>query len=418
MSQLKVLVIGASIAGPTAAYWFAKAGARVTVIERFSSLRTSGQAVDIRNTGVTVIRRMPGVEASIRQKVVKIEGLSLVRADGTSYGTIKATGNPDQQSLLSEYEIFRGDLCRVLFDATQNGEEIEYVFNEQVRGLKQHESTVSVGFRNGTPSSQFDLVVACDGATSRTRAIGMDCDVRDYIKATNCWSTYFTVKHDLLQGSKVATAHSAVKGRFMDIGPDPSGAARVTLTKLNAANGKATIAFQEAAKKGQDSLKNYIAEEFEDAGWRSAELIKGMMETDDFYASEILMVQSPTLYQGRFVLVGDAGYAPGFTGTGTSLALTGAYVLAGEICKHGGDVKAGLEGYERVMRPIVQEMSKVPPLVPGAMSPQTATGISLRNAIFMAVARLNSLNIIQRIIGAAAFSNNKESKLPEYDWIK
>jgi 2-polyprenyl-6-methoxyphenol hydroxylase-like FAD-dependent oxidoreductase len=42
MSKLKVLIVGASIAGPTAAYWFAKAGASVTVIERFPTLRTNG----------------------------------------------------------------------------------------------------------------------------------------------------------------------------------------------------------------------------------------------------------------------------------------------------------------------------------------------------------------------------------------
>jgi 2-polyprenyl-6-methoxyphenol hydroxylase-like FAD-dependent oxidoreductase len=42
MSKLKVLIVGASIAGPTAAYWFAKAGAGVTVIERFPTLRTNG----------------------------------------------------------------------------------------------------------------------------------------------------------------------------------------------------------------------------------------------------------------------------------------------------------------------------------------------------------------------------------------
>ena len=46
MSGLNVLVVGASIAGPMTAYWLAKAGANVTVIERFPELRTNGQAID------------------------------------------------------------------------------------------------------------------------------------------------------------------------------------------------------------------------------------------------------------------------------------------------------------------------------------------------------------------------------------
>jgi 2-polyprenyl-6-methoxyphenol hydroxylase-like FAD-dependent oxidoreductase len=59
MSNLRVLIVGASVAGPTAAYWFARAGASVTVIERFPTLRTGGQGIDIRTAGVTVMSVYP-----------------------------------------------------------------------------------------------------------------------------------------------------------------------------------------------------------------------------------------------------------------------------------------------------------------------------------------------------------------------
>ena len=68
MSQLKVLVVGASIAGPIAAYWLAKAGANITIIERFPHLRTNGQSIDIRTAGVTVMRKMLGMESAVRAK--------------------------------------------------------------------------------------------------------------------------------------------------------------------------------------------------------------------------------------------------------------------------------------------------------------------------------------------------------------
>jgi 2-polyprenyl-6-methoxyphenol hydroxylase-like FAD-dependent oxidoreductase len=74
------------------------------------------------------------------------------------------------------------------------------------------------------------------------------------------------------------------------------------------------------------------------------------MEATDLYTSEMVQVKTPSLYKGHFVLVGDAGYAPGPTGTGTSLAITGAYVLAGEMCKYKGDLRAGLRGYEEYVR--------------------------------------------------------------------
>src|SRR6201995_4297867 len=106
MSQLRVLIVGASIAGPMAAYWMAKAGAKVTVIERFPELRTKGKGIDIRTTGVTVMRKIPGMEAAVRAKTTQLQGISFVNDAGQSYGTIRATGNPDQQSLGPEYEIF------------------------------------------------------------------------------------------------------------------------------------------------------------------------------------------------------------------------------------------------------------------------------------------------------------------------
>jgi 2-polyprenyl-6-methoxyphenol hydroxylase-like FAD-dependent oxidoreductase len=136
MSQLRVLVVGVSIAGPIVAYWFAKAGANVTVIERFPKLRTNGQGIDIRTTGVTVMRKIPGMEASVRAKTTHIEGTSFVRDYGRLYGTIRATGNPDQQSLVSEYKIFRGDLSQIMFDLSKDSEKVQYVFGEEIASIQ------------------------------------------------------------------------------------------------------------------------------------------------------------------------------------------------------------------------------------------------------------------------------------------
>ena len=175
MSQLKALIVGASVAGPMTAYWLAKAGARVTVIERFPRLRTNGQAIDIRTTGVTVMRKIPGMEAAVRAKTTPMQGMSFVRENGRPYGTIRATGNPEQQSLLSEYEIYRGDLAQVLVDLSKNNENVRYVFGEQIASMQQNEKDdgpIKVEFANGLRTSDYDLVVACDGATSRTRAMG------------------------------------------------------------------------------------------------------------------------------------------------------------------------------------------------------------------------------------------------------
>ncbi|KAI9355629.1 hypothetical protein DFJ73DRAFT_254201 [Zopfochytrium polystomum] len=96
-SNLRVLIVGASIAGPTAAYWFARLRARVTVVERFPALRTNGQGIDIRTVGVTVMRRMPGMEAAVLAKKSALEDISFLGPDGRPVATFRATGDPDQR---------------------------------------------------------------------------------------------------------------------------------------------------------------------------------------------------------------------------------------------------------------------------------------------------------------------------------
>jgi 2-polyprenyl-6-methoxyphenol hydroxylase-like FAD-dependent oxidoreductase len=420
MSQLKILVVGASIAGPMTAYWLSKAGAKVTVIERYPSLRTNGQGIDIRTTGVTVMRKIPGMEAAVRAKTTQMEGMSLVNGEGQSLGVIRATGNPDQQSLLSEYEIFRGDLSQILFDLSKDNENVRYIFGEHIASIRQEENGnghVKVEFENGLPSSEYDLVVACDGATSRTRAMGFGGSVRDFVTPINSWSAFFSIDKDLINGSKLGHGYSAIGGRFLDISTDLAGGNRIMLMNIHPrVKQDLTLPFREAMKHGEDALKHFIARHYAGAGWKTEEVMSAMTTSSDFYASETVQVKVPNLYRGHIVLVGDAGYAPGSTGTGTTLAMTGAYVLAGEIAKHAGDLEAGLKGYEERMKPIINDMQKIPPLISSFAAPQTAWGIWLRNAVFTFVAWSNILEYAQRFFGAA-FADVDKYGLPDYDWM-
>jgi len=425
MSKLRVLVVGASIAGPTAAYWFAKAGASVTVIERFPKLRVGGQSVDIRTIGVTTMRRMTGLEAAVRAKVAPIEGISLIDTKGKPYGTIKTTGDPDQQSLVSEYEIFRGDLSKILYDMTKDDRNIQYVFNEHIAAIRRDDNSgpVTVEFANGLPVAPFDLVVACDGATSRTRALGFDCGVRDHFEPVNSWAAYFTIAQDLVNGSRIGHAYSAVGGRFIAVGGDASGGNRVVAMAIHprpsSPNGPDDMApFREAAAKGDDALKRFVGAHISDAGWKCKEIAEGLASADDFYATEIVQVKSPALFKGRVVLVGDAGYAPGPTGMGTSLALAGAYVLAGEVARHPGSLEEGLQAYEERMRPIADKAQRIPMGMPGVFAPYTAGGLRLRNIVFAIVCRTGLLEFLHRF-GSWAFAKNDEpgGGLEEYEFL-
>jgi 2-polyprenyl-6-methoxyphenol hydroxylase-like FAD-dependent oxidoreductase len=83
---------------------------------------------------------------------------------------------------------------------------------------------------------------------------------------------------------------------------------------------------------------------------------------------------------GRVAVLGDAGYcASPISGMGTSLALVGAYVLAGELARH-DDHRDAFAAYEAWMRPYVDAAQKLPPGAPRLASPRSRTGIRVLNA--------------------------------------
>jgi 2-polyprenyl-6-methoxyphenol hydroxylase-like FAD-dependent oxidoreductase len=418
MSSPRVLVVGSSIAGPSTAYWLSKLGYQITLLERAPSLRTGGQAVDIRTSGVTVMRKIPGLEASVRAASTGETGVSLVSSSGRSYGIIRATGDAQRQSLISEFEVFRGDLAKCLVALTAKEGNVEKVYGEQIAAMKQNsgDESVDVEFANGLPPATYDLIVACDGAASRTRAMALECGVRDHVHPTNSWAAYFSVAEDLLDGSTIGHGHSAPGGRSISLGTDPAGGCRVMFMCVNQSSA-AMQSFRTAQAQGENALKAHVTQLFADVGWLTMTVLKLLPTSQDFYASEIVQVKAPALHEGSVVFVGDAGYATGPTGGGTSLALTGGYMLAGELGKHPHDLAAGLRGYEERMKPLIAEMQKIPPLVGTIMAPQTRWGIWIRNRIFAIVAWSGVAEIAQRYLGAA-FASSEEFPVPEYEWVK
>ena len=118
MTRLKILICGGGCAGPALAFWLARSGHHVTICERFEALRAAGAQIDLRAKSIDVVKRM-GLLDIIREKLVDEAGVSLVDSDGIVKATIMANrSGKGAQGPTSEYEIMRGDLVRVLYDAT------------------------------------------------------------------------------------------------------------------------------------------------------------------------------------------------------------------------------------------------------------------------------------------------------------
>ena len=120
---------------------------------------------------------------------------------------------------------------------------------------------------------------------------------------------------------------------------------------------------------------------FAGAGWQCDALLAAAARADDFYFDAFAQVHMSTISQGLVTLVGDAGYcASPLSGMGTSLALVGAYVLAGELgpadALDVNKIKAALTRYESVMRPYIDRCQDLPNGIDGYL-PKSASDIAV-----------------------------------------
>jgi 2-polyprenyl-6-methoxyphenol hydroxylase-like FAD-dependent oxidoreductase len=166
MSNIRVLVSGASIAGPALAHWLDRRGAEVTVVEQAPGLRPGGQAVDARGVAKEVIRRM-GLDAVVRAVCTDTAGAYTVDGDGNVLETHRVEDN-DGDGYISEIEVLRGDFSQVLYDDTRD--RVEYVFGDRIAQLTQDADGVDVTFASGERRG-FELVIGADGLHSALRAM-------------------------------------------------------------------------------------------------------------------------------------------------------------------------------------------------------------------------------------------------------
>ena len=332
MGCLKVLIVGAGIAGNAVAFWLSKLGHSVTVIERHSCLRTNGLQLDLRGNGIAVMRRM-GLEQAVRAKCVPEEGFALVDSSGRQRAFFAANkSGKGAQSISSEFEIMRKDLCMLLHDAAvEHG--AKYVFGMTVESFEEKGEGVEVQFSDGRTET-FDLVVGCDGQGSRIRRLMLGggesaAAVEDTVLVTlNELFGYFTIPIPIQEGEKyVATAYLMPEKRFVLTRRHSPTEMQVYL-RCEAREGP----MKEVKNGDGKAEKEAFAEMFQGAGWKTDELVQALREgAEDFYCQYSGFVKLDNWSRGRVTLVGDAGYCCPPDGFGTSMALVGAYVLAGEI---------------------------------------------------------------------------------------
>ncbi|MGI5204338.1 FAD-dependent monooxygenase [Spirillospora sp. CA-108201] len=335
-----VLISGASIGGPALAYWLRQYGFGVTVVEAAPGPRAGGQAIDVRGPALEVAERM-GVLDRIREQRVEMRGMSMVDGDGNElYRSEEYTVTGGDLSS-ADVEILRDDLSMILADAAGDG--VEYLYGDSIAGLEQDEDGVRVIFQSGLIRT-FDLVVGADGAHSNTRRLVFGPE-KDYLTHLGTYLSVWTAPNFLgldrwqvfhqVPGSSWGGGVMSVRG---------NDEVRVYL----GFESERPIEYDHRDTAAQ---KKIMADALAGGGWVLPELLETMWDAPDFHFDSMAQIHMDSWSKGRVVLLGDAGYCGSpLSGQGTSMAMVGAYVLAGELKAAGGDHRAAFANYEKELR--------------------------------------------------------------------
>jgi 2-polyprenyl-6-methoxyphenol hydroxylase-like FAD-dependent oxidoreductase len=341
---MRVLISGGGIAGPALAFWLHRAGAEVTVVERAPGPRPGGHAVDIRGAAREVVRKM-GLREAIAARQVDERGVALIDRRGRRLAEMRADlfGG---EGIVAEIEIARGDLARILYDATAAG--VTYRFGDRIVAVDGER----VRFAHGD-TERFDVVVGADGVHSGVRALAFGPEA-EFVRPLGGYMAYFTVP-DPGDLDHWMLMYNAPGGRVAALRPERGGTAKAMLAVRAAGTGRMDQAAQ----------KRFLAERMARAGWRVDELLAAMPAAPDFYFDILGQVRVGRWWRDRVVLLGDAGFCGSpLAGLGTSMSLVGAYVLAGELAAARRPEEA-FAAYQQLMAAYVENGLRLPP---GGMS--------------------------------------------------
>jgi hypothetical protein len=98
---------------------------------------------------------------------------------------------------------------------------------------------------------------------------------------------------------------------------------------------------------------------------------------------------------------------------GTTASFVGAYVLAGEITRHPGDLDGALANYDAVFRPFVNEMQTLYQGLVHIAMPMSQWAIRMRCYFTWMICSLKIPDIISRFSAA-----DRGWKLPEYPELR
>lgn len=334
MTKPRVLISGASVAGPALAHFLHRDGYEVTVVERAPALRDSGYAVDFRGAAFDVLAEL-GILDEVRGHDTGMGGTTLVDETGAEVGRLPA------EVFAGGLEVPKRELTRILHRLTADA--VEHVFDDSVVALTEHASGVAVEFERG-PAREFDLVFGADGVHSEVRRLVFGPHERVLRHLGMSGAGFGTDNHLGLDRSGLLQS-SGGKAIYL-VNTGAPGRLAVSLSFATTS--------PELDRRDRGEQERAVRAAFAGHGWQAPRLLDAMTAADDFHFASTCQVDLDRWSRGRVALVGDAGYCAAPTsGAGTSQALIGAWALARRLAGAGGDHLAAFAAYEAELRPYV-----------------------------------------------------------------
>lgn len=357
MSTRHAVVSGAGIAGLSTAFRLRRTGWDVTVLERAETFRDGGQNVDVRGVAREVLARM-GLTEAVKEQNTTETGTVFVDGNGEVIAELPSNG-PDGAT--AEFEVLRGDFATTILRHLPEG--VEMVYGDTIAEVTD-DDRVTITTASGRVL-HADLLVIAEGVRSSTRDLlfGDQVDRRDLGIAM----VFGTIPRTPADDSRWRW-YTTTQGRQIHLRPDNHGTTRAMLAHARAAD---------LTRRDRAAALAEMRERFADAGWEAGRVLDGFDTSADVYVDQLTQIRMPAWHRGRVVLAGDAAWCvTPMGGGGASLALVSGYVLAACLSATGG-----LAGYEKWMRPLVEDVQDFPGWMVPFAYPRTRLGLGLTRVV-------------------------------------